>query len=44
VGDDDDADGETEGEAESEAEALDGCVVHVTQGDVCILPRGLTPG
>ena len=43
VGNDGDTDGDTEGEAEGEAEALDGGVVHVTQGDVRIVPRGQPP-
>ena len=43
MGDDKDADGDTEGEAEGEAEALGGGVVHVTQGDVRMIPRGQPP-
>ena len=42
-GDDDDSDDDAEGEAEGVAEALSGCVVHVTQGDVHIVPKGSTP-
>ena len=44
VGNGEDTDDEAEGDAEGVAEALSGCVVHVTHGDVGILPRGLTPG
>ena len=41
--DDGETNGDAEDEAEGEAEALDGGVVHVTQGDVRMIPRGQPP-